>query len=143
MLNKSPHSQNDIYWSPVNRHELVECKKAHGENAMAWVGIIDGGCLLVVWFDGSVNGEVYLDKAAWSDSVASDGSKSTLVFIEEGVKVNTQDYIKMLTEKVLLWNTESIVNRYIFTQNGPPSYISKLTQQWCKDHFSWLYRANN
>ena len=62
MLNQSPHSQNDIYWSPFNRHELVECKKAHGEKAMAWVGIIDGRCLPVAWFDGSVNGKVYLEK---------------------------------------------------------------------------------
>ena len=54
---------NERYWSPVNRHESVECKKAHGETAMAWVGIIDGRCLPDVWFDGSViNGEVYLEK---------------------------------------------------------------------------------
>ena len=52
----------DRYWSPVNRYELVESRKAHGEKAMAWVSIIDGRCLLVVWFDGSVNGEVYLEK---------------------------------------------------------------------------------
>ena len=32
--------------SPVNRHEFVECKKAQGEKAMAWVGIINGRCLL-------------------------------------------------------------------------------------------------
>lgn len=31
-------------------------------------------------------------------AVASDGSKSLLVFTEEGVKVNTHAYIKMLTE---------------------------------------------
>ena len=29
---------------------------------MAWVGIIDGRCLPVVWFEGSVNGEVYREK---------------------------------------------------------------------------------
>ena len=62
VLNQSPHSQNDRYWSPVNRHVLVECKKAHGEKAMAWLGIIDDRCFPVVWFDGSVNGEVYLEK---------------------------------------------------------------------------------
>ena len=50
-----------ILRTPVNRHELVECKKARGEKAMAWVGIIDGRCLPVVWFDVSVNGDVYLE----------------------------------------------------------------------------------
>ena len=46
---------------------------------------------------------------------ASDGSKSSLVFIEEGGKVNTQVYIKRLTEKVLLWITESFKNHYVLT----------------------------
>ena len=59
---RARHSQNDRYWSPVNRHELVECKKAHCEKAIAWVGIIDGRCLPVVWIDGSVNGKNYLEK---------------------------------------------------------------------------------
>ena len=27
---------------------------------MAWTGIVDGKCLPVVWFEGSVNSEVYL-----------------------------------------------------------------------------------
>ena len=52
---RGPRSQNDRYWSPVNRQELVECKKAQGEKVMAWVGIIDGRCLPIVGFDGSVN----------------------------------------------------------------------------------------
>ena len=59
---------NDRYWSPVNRHEFVECKKAHGEETMASVGIIDGRCLPVVWFDGLVNVEVYL-KNVLNDTV--------------------------------------------------------------------------
>ena len=62
VLNSSPHSKNDGYWSPVNNHEIVECKKSHGAKVMAWVGIIDGRCLPVVWFSGSVNGEVYLNE---------------------------------------------------------------------------------
>ena len=69
VLNQSPHSQNDRYWSPVNRHELVECKKAHGEKATAWVSIIDGRCLSVVWFDWSVNGKVCLEKACCNKEI--------------------------------------------------------------------------
>ena len=34
-------------------------------------------------------------------AVASDGSKSPLIVIEEGVKVNSQVYLNMLQEKVL------------------------------------------
>ena len=62
VLKQAPNCHNDRYWAPANRHELVECKKAHGEKVMAWVGIVDGRCLPVVWFNGSVNGEVYLTK---------------------------------------------------------------------------------
>ena len=57
-----PRYQNDRYWSPVNR--LVECKKANGEKAMAWVSTIEGRCLPVVWFDRSVNWEVYPEKVS-------------------------------------------------------------------------------
>ena len=39
----TPHSKNDRYWSLVNRHELVGCKKAHGEKAMAWVVLLTVG----------------------------------------------------------------------------------------------------
>lgn len=62
MLQNSPNKKNDVFWSPVNPHEVVECKKAHGKKVMAWVGIVDGKCLPVVWFEGSVNSQVYLEK---------------------------------------------------------------------------------
>lgn len=62
VLRSPPHSQNDRYWAPANQHEVVECNKAHGEKIMAWVGIVDGRCLPVVWFNGSVNSDVYLDQ---------------------------------------------------------------------------------
>lgn len=75
-------------------------------------------------------------------AVASDGSKSPLVFIEEGVRVNTQVYIKMLDEKVFPWITESFGKRYVFTQDGAPSHTSNLTQKWCKDHFSGFWDKN-
>ena len=77
----------------------------------------------------------------WS-AVDSDGSKSALVFIEVGVRVNTQVYIKMLTGSVLTWITESFGNRYVFTQDGAPSHTSNLTKHWCKDHFSRFRERN-
>ena len=69
-------------------------------------------------------------------AVASCGPKSPLFFIEDGVKVNTQVYIKKLTEKVEPWITQSFRNRFIFTQDGASSHTSNLNQQWCKDNFS-------
>ena len=51
----------------------------------------------------------------WS-AVASDWSKSSLVFIEDDVKVNTQVYIKMLTEKASHRITEIFGNCYVITK---------------------------
>ena len=48
--------------------------------------------------------------------VAFDESKFSLVFIQEVVKV----YIKILTELVLLWITDSIGISYVSTEDGVP-----------------------
>ena len=69
-------------------------------------------------------------------AVAFDYYRSPFVFIEESVKVNTQVYIKILTEKVLPRITESFGNRYVFTEDVVSSHRSNLTQQWCNDHYS-------
>ena len=75
-------------------------------------------------------------------AVASDGTKSPLVFIKEGVKVNSQVYLKMLEEQVLTWVTESFPGGYVFTQDGAPSHTSNVTQQWCKSHFKGFWDKN-
>lgn len=75
-------------------------------------------------------------------AVASDGSKSPLVFIPEGVKVNSAVYIEMLKTNVLPWVSEHFGNDYVFTQDGAPSHTSNVTQQWCKDHFSGFWDKN-
>ena len=48
-------------WAPENPNTVVQCKKAHGAKVMAWVGMVDGKVLPVYWFEGSVDGEAYLD----------------------------------------------------------------------------------
>ena len=62
VLKQSPNKQICRYWAPSNPHTVIECKKAHGEKVMAWVGIVDGRILPVVWFQGSVNSNVYLEQ---------------------------------------------------------------------------------
>jgi hypothetical protein len=62
VLKQFPNRQNDRFLVPANLHELIECKQAHGAKVMAWVGIVDGRCLPVVWLEGSVNGKVYLNQ---------------------------------------------------------------------------------
>uniref|UniRef100_A0A3P8VM51 Uncharacterized protein n=1 Tax=Cynoglossus semilaevis TaxID=244447 RepID=A0A3P8VM51_CYNSE len=58
-------------------------------------------------------------------AVASYGSKSPLVFIQE--------------EKVLPWCTNVFGKQYIFTQDGAPTHTSNVTQTWCKQHFAGFW----
>ena len=44
-------------------------------------------------------------------AVASDVSKSRFVFIDEGLKVNSQVYLNMLQKNVLPWLTETFENK--------------------------------
>ena len=48
-------------WAPENPNTVLQCEKAHGAKVMAWVGMVDGKVLPVHWFEGSVDGDVYLD----------------------------------------------------------------------------------
>lgn len=72
-------------------------------------------------------------------AVGSDGSTSPLVFIDEGVKINSNVYIQMLADDVLPWVTETYGDNYIFTQDGAPAHTSNVTQKWCKEHFSGFW----
>ena len=57
VLTSVPNRKNTVYWCPSNPH-IVPCKKTHGEKVKAGVGIVDGKCLPVDWFEGSVKGTV-------------------------------------------------------------------------------------
>jgi inhibitor of nuclear factor kappa-B kinase subunit alpha len=75
-------------------------------------------------------------------AVSSDGGKSPLVFVEEGTKVNSVVYLKMLEDNVLPWVTEAFGDNYAFTQDGAPAHTSNVTQQWCRSHFSGFWDKN-
>ena len=47
VLTPAPNRKNTVYWCPSNPHNIVPCKRAHGEKVMVWVGIVDGKCLPV------------------------------------------------------------------------------------------------
>ncbi|XP_029652599.1 uncharacterized protein LOC115225783 [Octopus sinensis] len=69
-------------------------------------------------------------------AVAFDSSKSLLIFIEAGVKVNGEVYVEMLDEKVLPSGKKTFGDRYIFTQDWVPDHTSRLTKKSCQEHFS-------
>ena len=64
------------------------------------------------------------------------GLKTPLIIIPEGVKVNTEVYIKMLRSEVLPWvKSQSWEHGYVFQQDGAPSHTSNRTQAWLKSNF--------
>ena len=50
VLTPAANRKNKVIWCPSNPHKIIPCKNAHGEKVMAWVGIVDGRCLPVHWF---------------------------------------------------------------------------------------------
>ncbi len=64
------------------------------------------------------------------------GSKLPLVFIEEGVKINSDVYQTMLEEKVLPWAQENLEGEdWTFQQDSAPAHRSKQTQGWIEENF--------
>ena len=61
VLVSEPHRQNDRGWALVSPNKVAACKKTTGTKCMAWTGMVNCKCLPVVWFEGSVNGQVYLE----------------------------------------------------------------------------------
>lgn len=101
VLQQAPNRQIDRFWAPVHPHHLIECKKTRGDKCMAWAGIVDGKCLPIVWFEGSVNGEVYLKllKDVLWPSIKAVATKKQYWFQQDGATCHvTQpclDFLKL------------------------------------------------
>ena len=62
--------------------------------------------------------------------------KSPLIFVKEGVKVNTNVYIDEILTPALREMKKHFKNReFTFQQDGTPSHTSKKTQEWCQANF--------
>ena len=54
-----------------------------------------------------------------------------LIFIEEGVKVNSMVYLDLLQSQVAPWITNTFENKdYVFQQDGALAYTSNIIQNW-------------
>ncbi|QQP49253.1 Putative dde superfamily endonuclease [Caligus rogercresseyi] len=68
--------------------------------------------------------------------VMSDGKKSPLIFVPEGVKINKEVYLSMLNDQVLPWIKAKYGETFFtFQQDSAPAHGSKLVQEWCKQNF--------
>lgn len=75
-------------------------------------------------------------------AMASDGNKSLLLFVEEGMKVNSGVYLQMLQGSVLPWVTEQFGTSCIFTQNLAPAHTANVSQKWSSEHFAGFWDKN-
>lgn len=73
-------------------------------------------------------------------AVASNGEKSPVFRIPDGVKINQHVYLEFLQEKVKPWIESTFQNQLIcFTQDSAPAHGAKMVQEWCKKNFAHFW----
>ena len=60
VLHQAPNIQTNRYRAPAHLCNVIECKKAYGEKVIFRVRMMDEIILPVVWFEISVNSDVYI-----------------------------------------------------------------------------------
>ncbi|QQP53955.1 Uncharacterized protein FKW44_006613 [Caligus rogercresseyi] len=69
--------------------------------------------------------------------VTSDGKKTPMIFVEEGVKIDQAMHLHLLSEGVVPWvQREYPTALLLFQQDGAPSHTTKLDQSFCTDMFA-------
>jgi hypothetical protein len=68
--------------------------------------------------------------------ITSDG-KTPLVFVDSGVKINSQNYLNdVLIKEVLPWSQSHFGTKpWTFQQDSAPAHKAKIVQGWCKNNF--------
>lgn len=63
--------------------------------------------------------------------------KTNLVFVENGIKINDNNYVTDILEAiVILWAQQTYPGQqWIFQQDSSPAHRTKLAQDFCREHF--------
>lgn len=73
-------------------------------------------------------------------AVASNGKKSPLFRIPDGVKINKTVYLDFLKTMVIPWIKEEFTDVSIcFQQDGAPAHTANEVQQWCEANFEHFW----
>jgi hypothetical protein len=65
--------------------------------------------------------------------VSNEGDVMPPHFFQKGLKINAQEYLKVMEEVVKPW-MDGVANgrHYVFQQDGAPAHNAKVTQDWCQ-----------
>ena len=68
--------------------------------------------------------------------------KTSLIFFENGIKINADKYIeKVLEHQMTDLNQTMFINEgFVFQQDSAPLHKANLTQQWCNEHLPGFIR---
>ena len=72
--------------------------------------------------------------------VTATGLKTSLVFIDEGVKINKDTYLKLMKENLLPWTKLTFGEGGItHQQDGAASHTANFVQNWCKNNMALFW----
>ena len=113
-LKPHPNKKNQVTWSITNPNNIEEVRDQGVKKVMAWVGFVNGKLLPIHWFEGSVNGNQYLEmlkNKVWP-SVRGTATRDGLWFMQDGAKPHTtNDCLGFLQEK---FQNRAVSNRLEF-----------------------------
>ena len=70
--------------------------------------------------------------------VTATGLKTLLVFIDEGIKINKNTYLKLLKENLLPWINSTFGEGGITLQQDRAT-LANLVENWCKDNMAHFW----
>ena len=111
------NAQNDRVWrqsiNKIPEKHRISFKRQKPSSVMVWVG------------------------------VTSSGHKTSLVFIQEGVKINQHIYLSLLKDTVVPWEEKTFGDAGVtLQQDGATSHSAKTVQAFCKQHFKGFWSKN-
>ncbi|EYC39473.1 hypothetical protein Y032_0655g1201 [Ancylostoma ceylanicum] len=67
--------------------------------------------------------------------ITADG-KTPLIFVPQGIKINSSNYLAILKEEFYRWAQKHSGSRhFVFQQDGAPSHKAAVVQDWCRQNF--------
>ena len=109
-MTQCPNRQNERIWAAKNPNEVCEVKDQSAQKVMAFVCMVDGKVLPVLWF----KKEKRTDKVTVTQAV----------------------YVKMLKEKILCHFTDEQLSNYWWSQDGAPAHAAGKTIEFLKSVFN-------